>query len=1368
MPQYYQTGYSPELYRNGTIDVAGDARDFILEALAGYLFEQSVGRHLPLVTADDYIFKSTFNVLLGAGASRTGDYVAETVSVEATYDAQAQTLQFDRGRVLDLTELTADVFVDIGIGYFVRSIGTTGALLALSTTAAPALVTAVLYGMYSLGKAIGEAGADLGVTWATGTAPFNLGLSINGNTPVEGEVWAEGLGDLTELGAVLHLLYQSQSEFQEADIEGPAGVFNRTKTWARVQDATVLEEVADLLGVAHSTLINASENEVSNFDHFVARDGLHDLYFWMAENGTVFDPTIILPSYDLDGALNHEVSAILRSDGSANGHELELGLDPRVRGKTVLVIGEGDSGTIRAKANAKNVIFGGDGENTIYGSNQDDWIYAGRGNDFIHADRGSDFIAGGLGHDTVSYADYFFASGGLTVSVDRGMTVEDSRRNTDTMDNVELLELGSGNDTIKIVGSTDYYQIDAGDGYDVLEIPDFVSDVRILANGDVQLSGSNDGSGFQVGTIIESVEEIRLTGADTFFRFDLSIENLATAPKITGDRAFIHLDFSESEHSLIFGDEINGGGAFLDYSGSTIYSTVGSKHGDTWTTGAVGWTNFFGYQGSGLGNDIVQLVGSSRQAFRYEGGDDVVSLSNVPALVNLQFPQTVNLNEIHWTAVQTGFQAYLHYDDGEPSHWNGVWSYEVHAILPDGGSIRFTDGQYSTEWDFGFPAPTANFIPFNLSHSGGIGGTHYQRGRVELNGFSNPPTVIVETAQVGPDWNGQYVLSTGLADDSIELLFPDGTVNAVIALGGGDDRIEAAPLAGLITIYGYLGDDVVHASTGDLRFIGSHGNDELYAHQGGVRFSGGAGDDLMVWDSAKTVGNIVSFTGDAGQDTLRLELRASDVTPENAVELSHAWNFLLSFNPATELGADNFVSLAGGLILAWDIEVLEVIVDGVEIEPLIARRGTGGDDMMFNRPGFAEINAGGGDDIIHGSGIEIAEEGEPTETLKGGSGNDVIFGHDGNDWLQGEGGDDILDAGDGDDVLDGGMGENDLFGGNGDDLFFGSAGQNNFDGGNGTDTVSYELLRTAVSLDLRRSGGGQDTLQDIEILQLTDGKDQVWLNDFGAEIYGYGGNDTLVGSNLDDRFVGGTGDDSLTGKAGDDALLGGDGNDTLTGGGGADLIDGGQGYDIAVFQTAVTLVIAQPSLSAGEAKGDTFIAVEEFRGSRFDDIMIGDLTGNVLRGGAGNDDLYGGGGSNVLHGEAGTDNLYGGIGADELIGGEHDDLLDGGQGDDILTGDGDVADNDRGADTFRFKNGYVGQSGDRGIGDDIVTDFQPGIDKLDFGSLPGTVLDHLDDAEQVGSDVRFTFENPATFLQVGTVTLKDINLSDLSVTDFIL
>ena len=82
----------------------------------------------------------------------------------------------------------------------------------------------------------------------------------------------------------------------------------------------------------------------------------------------------------------------------------------------------------------------------------------------------------------------------------------------------------------------------------------------------------------------------------------------------------------------------------------------------------------------------------------------------------------------------------------------------------------------------------------------------------------------------------------------------------------------------------------------------------------------------------------------------------------------------------------------------------------------------------------------------------------------------------------------------------------------------------------------------------------------------------------------------------------------------------------------------------------------------GTSGGDAFYAGAN------DDIAIGWLGPDSLRGGDGNDQLYGGGGYDTLVGDAGADFIVGGLGNDQLMGGMDNDTLRGAVGADTLRG----------------------------------------------------------------------------------------------------
>ena len=191
-------------------------------------------------------------------------------------------------------------------------------------------------------------------------------------------------------------------------------------------------------------------------------------------------------------------------------------------------------------------------------------------------------------------------------------------------------------------------------------------------------------------------------------------------------------------------------------------------------------------------------------------------------------------------------------------------------------------------------------------------------------------------------------------------------------------------------------------------------------------------------------------------------------------------------------------------------------------------------------------------------------------------------------------------------------------------------------------------------------------------------------------------------------LFGGTGNDELNGGAGDDILSGGEG---------ADQLIGQDGYDTASYASATSRVsvdFKDPSRNQGDAEGDTFLGIEQYIGSDFNDFMRIDAGDETLRGNGGDDTLIGGAGANELYGDEGNDSVRGGAGNDMLFGGTGNDELNGGAGDDFLDGGegGDTLDGSSGNDHLFGRAGDDTLNG--GEGDDILMGGE-GADNLNGG-----------------------------------------------------
>jgi Ca2+-binding RTX toxin-like protein len=270
---------------------------------------------------------------------------------------------------------------------------------------------------------------------------------------------------------------------------------------------------------------------------------------------------------------------------------------------------------------------------------------------------------------------------------------------------------------------------------------------------------------------------------------------------------------------------------------------------------------------------------------------------------------------------------------------------------------------------------------------------------------------------------------------------------------------------------------------------------------------------------------------------------------------------------------------------------------------------TGGHTL--NMLGTAEANGhfmvtggAGGDTIISGSG---------NDTLNGGAGGDLLFGGAGGDTLTGGAEGDFLDGG---------------------------AGGDGIDGGDGFDLVSWLLESTGATVNLANAAlnagsAAGDTVTNVEGIYLTNSADSYTGGAAGLFVYGFGGNDTLIGSSESDFFDGGAG---------------------------ADTIDAGGGFDYVSYNSAsaaVTLNLQNPANNTGDAAGDTISNADAYILTEFGDTFIGLASGqNIVSGYGGNDTLTGGFNANNW--------FFGGDGNDRMMGGGVADLCVGGNGADTI------------------------------------------------------------------------------------------------------
>jgi Ca2+-binding RTX toxin-like protein len=169
------------------------------------------------------------------------------------------------------------------------------------------------------------------------------------------------------------------------------------------------------------------------------------------------------------------------------------------------------------------------------------------------------------------------------------------------------------------------------------------------------------------------------------------------------------------------------------------------------------------------------------------------------------------------------------------------------------------------------------------------------------------------------------------------------------------------------------------------------------------------------------------------------------------------------------------------------------------------------------------------------------------------------------------------------------------------------------------------------------------------------------------------GNDTInLFDSGNDTVYGGSGNDVIHGGIGSSSLVGGDGNDSIYGGGGHDTLDGGAGNDFLVSGEAANegfpthgggshSHVASADNTASPFPISTF-GPSTLSGGAGNDTLVG-AQGDVLKGGAGNDQFWLNGGApganSTLQGGSGNDifHIQSHVGNDTIMGGSGNDTV---------------------------------------------------------------------------------------------------------------
>ncbi|MEF8747638.1 MAG: calcium-binding protein [Candidatus Accumulibacter propinquus] len=322
------------------------------------------------------------------------------------------------------------------------------------------------------------------------------------------------------------------------------------------------------------------------------------------------------------------------------------------------------------------------------------------------------------------------------------------------------------------------------------------------------------------------------------------------------------------------------------------------------------------------------------------------------------------------------------------------------------------------------------------------------------------------------------------------------------------------------------------------------------------------------------------------------------------------------------------------------------------------------ENLQFTGTVAAMLVGNSANNVIQANSASVTND-----TLSGGAGNDTLYGYGGNDSLIG---------GVGDDLLDGGVGSDTMIGGAGNDTY-------------GINTVFDVVIETAT--------GGNDTLRspgivtDLRVSKFANFENLIYshptvgttlhgdaggnrlesLSSGNDTLYGWAGDDSLIGGAGNDVLVGAEGDDSLVGGVGNDSLLGGEGDDWLVGDTGIDTLIGGNGDDVYKVDTSdvVTELVngGEDSLIGTKTSLALTPAIENlFYTGTTGASLVGNALNNTIGGGIGADSISTGDGHDWLYGgnSAGIDYSLVALGGDlpTVVSDQATDTLIGGLGND--------------------------------------------------------------------------------------------------------
>lgn len=692
-----------------------------------------------------------------------------------------------------------------------------------------------------------------------------------------------------------------------------------------------------------------------------------------------------------------------------------------------------NDGSVTAKDNNLDVVFGESGDDVLMGDDEDnimdggadnDQISGGGGNDELYGGTGSDYIKGDAGRDIINGGD--------------GEDIIDGGDGDDILlngsDGNDIIAGGSGNDLLR--GGQGDDKMSGGEGDDIL-FADSGNDELYGGDGKdvyiVDISKANafikdspDGNSLFLAN--SDISNIRIfQDVDDLLIFDVSskksvrVDGGAYAPNVTNLYLSDGYKIDLSKLNFTFKGE-------AEFNAEKINSSV--------------------YEATY--ENILELYEEKTGDY---GIDVILSDSNWGDINYFTVVSDEELNEIN-NSVGHG---YTRKDTRNGTLFGGDTYHYYYDILPNilSGTAK-ADRLIGAYWGETVNAGAGDDVIYGAAGNDIIQGGD---GNDLISGNSGDDTLYggaghdLLSGDVGKD-----TLYGGDGNDTIYGLSDSDTIfggegNDYISGGFDADNIHGD--AGNDFILGDEGDDIIHGDAGDDIILGGKGDDIIY---------GDDGDDYIVGDDGRDIiyggrGNDV-LIGGSDDDSIYVGSGSNIVKGGSGNDLIDARNS--SANSVNSLdggtGDDRIYAGLGSSNIFGDIGNDYIEINGGLSQVL---GGMGNDEIVIKNANGNYSDGGSGYDKLNYSSLSSAitissitsdrahliqddYSYKSIELLTTTNYNDIIYigsevtevhSEAGNDTIYGGDGNDVIYGGDGDDVIYGGKGDNTLSGGNGNDIF---------------------------------------------------------------------------------------------------------------------------------------------------------------------------------------------------------------------------------------------------------------------------------------------------------------------------------------------